>query len=228
MIIHQEKIVLVTGSGWLPGETVTLNFVALPLQSVVNYYAVADSAGNISNNEYIIYDYHLDATIILTATGQTSGLTAMTMFTDHTDTTLVLENASGTYGGNVTLRARLTTSGGSGINGKTVEFYLNQDDADGSPDGTAVTQTVGGQSGWAECTLSLGSLGAGSHDIYAYFAGDTTYQNDGDGATLTIKADTTLIVSSATGIYGGNVNLTATLTKFRWFRRLMVRLLLFI
>ncbi|HEY4695861.1 MAG TPA: DUF5011 domain-containing protein, partial [Candidatus Hydromicrobium sp.] len=76
------EIVVVTGSGWLPGETVKLDFVIIPLQLTLSYYAIADGEGNIYNNEYIIFEHHLRQTIILTATGQTTGLSAVTIFTD--------------------------------------------------------------------------------------------------------------------------------------------------
>src|SRR3989304_1138673 len=44
------EIVVVAGSGWLPGETVKLDFVILPLQLTLTYYATAGSEGNIYNN----------------------------------------------------------------------------------------------------------------------------------------------------------------------------------
>ncbi len=75
-------IVVVAGSRWLPGETVKLDFAVLPLQLTLTYFAVADDKGNIYNNEYIIFEHHLGQEIILTATGQTSGMSTMTVFTD--------------------------------------------------------------------------------------------------------------------------------------------------
>ena len=78
--------VLVTGSGWIPGETVKLDFLEtlsdLISQQTITYYTVADSEGNISDSQYLIELRHLGATFILTATGQTSGLVATTTFTD--------------------------------------------------------------------------------------------------------------------------------------------------
>ncbi len=76
------ELVIVTGAGWLPGETVELSFYEIPFQLTVKYYAIADGEGNIFNNQYIIYEHHLGQTIILTATGQTTGLSAITIFTD--------------------------------------------------------------------------------------------------------------------------------------------------
>src|SRR4030066_2141479 len=79
---YPGETVIVTGSGWLPGEIVKLDFVMLSLQLDMTYYATADSEGNIYNNEYHIYDHHLGQTIVLTATGQTTFLSAVAIFTD--------------------------------------------------------------------------------------------------------------------------------------------------
>ena len=85
--------VLVTGSGWLPGETVKLDFLETlsdPIfQQTITYYTVADSEGKISDIQYPIELRHLGATFILTATGQTSGLIATTTFTDADTFTVV-------------------------------------------------------------------------------------------------------------------------------------------
>src|SRR4030065_772853 len=61
---YPGETVIVTGSGWLPGEIVKLDFVMLSLQLDMTYYATADSEGNIYNNEYHIYDHHLGQTIV--------------------------------------------------------------------------------------------------------------------------------------------------------------------
>ncbi|MCL4386055.1 MAG: DUF5011 domain-containing protein [Cyanobacteria bacterium] len=77
--------VLVTGSGWLPGETVKLDFHETLIdmfQQTTTYYTVADSEGNIRDLQYLIELRHLGASFVLTATGLTSGLTAQTTFTD--------------------------------------------------------------------------------------------------------------------------------------------------
>jgi len=76
------ETVYIIGSGWLPGETVKLCFVVLSTQYSSTYYIVSDRSGNISNDDYHIFPYHLDKTIVLTATGNTSGKTAHAVFTD--------------------------------------------------------------------------------------------------------------------------------------------------
>ena len=76
--------VVVTGSGFMPNETVSLHFDETPYQFVlITLYTVADSEGRIWNRDYEIQDYHLGTAFVLTATGLTSGLTAQTFFTDN-------------------------------------------------------------------------------------------------------------------------------------------------
>jgi len=76
------EVVVVRGSGWLAGETVRLTFDEVPYNPPVTYYATADEDGKIYDTQYIIDVRHIGSTITLTATGQTSGLTAQTIFTD--------------------------------------------------------------------------------------------------------------------------------------------------
>ena len=78
-------IVTITGAGWQPGETVTLSFVESPLiDTHPDLYATADANGNIFNNQFSPDAHDADISFTLTATGQTSGLTAQTTFTDST------------------------------------------------------------------------------------------------------------------------------------------------
>jgi len=77
------EIVTITGSGWQPGETVTLQFVESPLlDSHPDLTAVADASGNIFNNQFSPDSHDVNITFTLTATGGTSGLQAQTTFTD--------------------------------------------------------------------------------------------------------------------------------------------------
>src|SRR5439155_6194939 len=78
-------LVTITGSGWQPGETVTLNFVESPLVHVhPDLFATADANGNIFNNQFSPDSHDADISFTLTATGGTSGLQAQTTFTDNT------------------------------------------------------------------------------------------------------------------------------------------------
>jgi hypothetical protein len=75
--------VTVSGTGWQPGETVSLFFHETPQNHQDRTItATADGSGNIRNREYSTDDMSLNVSIELTATGQTSGRTATITFTD--------------------------------------------------------------------------------------------------------------------------------------------------
>jgi uncharacterized repeat protein (TIGR01451 family) len=79
------ETVHVTGTGWEPGETVSLLFhedVDPPIHPDRTLTAVADESGQISNQEYLIDEEDDGIQFILTATGLTSSRTAQTTFTD--------------------------------------------------------------------------------------------------------------------------------------------------
>ena len=80
------EYVIITGTGWQPGETVSFHFDETPKPATcVNSHdlvAVADAAGNIYNNQFLIKVNHIGVAFVLTATGQTSGLIATANFTD--------------------------------------------------------------------------------------------------------------------------------------------------
>ncbi len=79
------QTVIITGSGWLSGETVKLYIEKEPpVTSPITLYAVADVVGNIRNTEYITQAVDVGVKFTLTATGLTSGSTATAIFTDNT------------------------------------------------------------------------------------------------------------------------------------------------
>jgi hypothetical protein len=80
---HPGETVLITGTGWQPGETVSLNIhrdTNDPPDTVLT--TVADASGNIQDSDYVVQDYDLGVSFLLTATGLSSGYTAQTTFTD--------------------------------------------------------------------------------------------------------------------------------------------------
>ncbi|MDT8374113.1 MAG: hypothetical protein RQ737_09060, partial [Bacteroidales bacterium] len=77
------ETVIITGTGWLPGETVRLYIEKEPpITEPVTLYAIADGSGNIRNEEYIVIKEDLGVEFTITATGLESGLTAVAVFTD--------------------------------------------------------------------------------------------------------------------------------------------------
>ena len=77
-----------SGSGWQPGETVSFYFNELPVVCANPHIrtTVADSDGNIFYDEFYFNELHRGVLFIITATGESSGLTAETSFTDATIT----------------------------------------------------------------------------------------------------------------------------------------------
>jgi hypothetical protein len=76
------ETVVITGSGWQAGETVELVIHEDPtVNPDVTLSATADADGNISNSDFVVPDHSGFLTFTVTATGQSSGLTAQTTFT---------------------------------------------------------------------------------------------------------------------------------------------------
>ena len=99
-------IVTITGSGWQPGETVTLTLVESPLVDTHPVMtAVADSTGKIVNTDFSPDEYDISIRFYLTAVGSISGIQAQNTFTD----------------GNATVSGKVTSSAtGNPIQGATV------------------------------------------------------------------------------------------------------------
>ena len=79
------EYVIVTGTGWEPGETVDLDFHETPKVCTNDHHVrttVADEDGNIYYDQFLINDHHLGVHFVLTATGLSSGLVAVTEFDD--------------------------------------------------------------------------------------------------------------------------------------------------
>ncbi|MFE3849479.1 hypothetical protein ACFX5D_16085, partial [Flavobacterium sp. LB3P45] len=79
--------VIITGSNWQPDEMVKLTLVETPFIHPEQYlYVIADSLGNIYNNEYLIEVHDIGQSFTLSATGLISGFNAETLFTDASTT----------------------------------------------------------------------------------------------------------------------------------------------
>jgi hypothetical protein len=110
--------------------------------------------------------------------------------------TLTLAPASGTYGGNTTLQATLTSSGNPLIS-QSVTFTLN-----GSPVGSGVTNGAGIAT---LANVSLAGINAGSYPnaAAASFAGDANYQSSATTANLTVApAPLAITANPQTKVYG--------------------------
>ncbi|SFO66656.1 hypothetical protein SAMN04488519_1111, partial [Algoriphagus ornithinivorans] len=80
------EYVIITGTGWQPGERVDFHFEETPKPETCSNshdnYAIADPNGNIYYDGFLIKINHLGVHFVLTATGESSGRTAVTEFTD--------------------------------------------------------------------------------------------------------------------------------------------------
>ncbi|WP_439882832.1 YDG domain-containing protein [Pontibacter sp. MBLB2868] len=80
------EYVIITGTGWEPGEQVDFTFEETPKpETCVNSHdnhAIADANGKIYYNGFLIKENHIGVAFVLTAIGQVSGKVAVTEFTD--------------------------------------------------------------------------------------------------------------------------------------------------
>src|SRR5262245_22267488 len=80
------ETVTFSGSGWTAGETVTIDVWEISLdpdlQITPILSAIADSDGNITNSEFQVIQSYLNQGFAAYATGELSGFTATTTFTD--------------------------------------------------------------------------------------------------------------------------------------------------
>jgi hypothetical protein len=135
-------------------------------------------------------------------------------------TTLSLPSVSGPYGGTTSMTATLTlTADGSPIPSKTINFYVGgtgintSGNCTGTFVGSATTQAGTGIATLASANLAGINAGDYPYGACASFAGDASNQGTSLSSDLRIiGTETTLTAASATGTYGGTVNLSATLT----------------
>src|SRR2546426_3158045 len=77
------ETVVITGTGWAPGETVSMVLYETPATHADRtLLSVADGNGNFTNSEYHPEPHDVSVVFTLTAVGLTSGRTASTSFAD--------------------------------------------------------------------------------------------------------------------------------------------------
>ena len=180
--------VTVSGTGWQPGETVSLLFHETPQNHQDRTITtVADGSGNIRNRDYSTDDMSLNVSIALTATGGTSGRTATVTFTDGPCVGTV------TFGAQVPIP--LVASGsGAGAASATIPVIVSRKNGCGTGSGGtpfSVNLTVSGAP--AGATLSATTLNFSATDPFK-------------STTLTLTAP----ASTAPKSYGVSVTATNT------------------
>ncbi len=221
-------VVTITGSGWKPGEAVTLTLVESPLiDTHPQMTAVADANGNISNNQFSPDVHDINIRFYLTAVGSQSGLQAQNTFTDATATnaTLVSSPNPSNVNQSVTLTATVRNGSvqGSGtlVTVGSVDFYDQTGIANPNCGGSTgihlgTTQSVNG-SGTASINFTFTSAGAFKLGAcYNGTGGQGTQNSQTPSITQTVSgstATTTTVTSSANpSTYGSLVTFTATVS----------------
>ena len=111
--------VTITGSGFQPGETVSLQLVENPDadgDSPIQWTVIADSNGNFTDSSFVTDNADVGVTFTLTATGQSSGSVAQTTFTDANAPDLIITKTDNVgqqipLGGNWTWTITVTNQG---------------------------------------------------------------------------------------------------------------------
>ena len=117
------------------------------------------------------------------------------------------------YSDNVDLRAELTTSTGTAIEGKTLNFYvdLNGDGSYGT--GEMVGSAVTGADGWTTLPFTV-SMAQGVYSTKVDFTGSEPYLPSFGSSRIMVFPEVTILTYSGdtSGLYGDSVTLKATLT----------------
>ncbi|MEO2064842.1 MAG: MBG domain-containing protein [Christiangramia sp.] len=171
------EYVIITGTGWTPGEKVVFTFEEDPKpETCVNshdFFTYASGAGEIYYDEFLIKENHLGVAFELTAVGSDSGLKATTNFTDGQGTEILLNSSNNPslLGQNVTITAIAQKNSGSKIDEISGLLVLKID-------GLQVSQkTLNGIAGNNSIVYSTSILSLGSHNISAEFIGITNNGN---------------------------------------------------
>ena len=219
--------VFITGAGWDAGETVNLVFHEEPLiHPDGGYSVVADGAGHLANQTFVIDSSHIGVRFTLTATGQSSGKTAQATFTDATKTvqasttvspiaasiTAILYNTSGTCttaGGGPTslgsfnLTSAVTTiAPATNTNGKSVKLTAGATST--TPSGSAFLN-------WASPTG--GAFTVVSGEPLAICVPGTNGNQTDTFQPVYVTTSTSVVSSANPSVFGQSVTFTATVTS---------------
>src|SRR5438876_7334519 len=204
------SVVTITGSGWQPGETVSLSFLESPYyDSHPSVIAVADANGNIFNNQFSPDINDSAILFYLTATGSVSQ--AQTTFHDTNTTTTSVTCSPNPihFGSPATCTGTVTSSTGSIDNG-TVQWS--------SPSGTfsptSCTLTRTGVANQTGCSVTFTPTSLGSLTITAnFFASNNGHLTSIGSQTTTLIVTAGFTATSQSIVYGTNtVTLSGTLS----------------
>ncbi|PYO16831.1 MAG: hypothetical protein DMD31_01615, partial [Gemmatimonadetes bacterium] len=176
------ETVTFTGSGWEPGEVVSLLLHEDPTTHPDRTLtATADPLGNIVNNEFSPEPHDVGVTFYVLASGQASRLVAQARFTDKVAPTITTEihDANHTVVTSVpvgtTVHDKATVSGTAGTPTGTVTFkWFTSGTCTGMPAATSSPQTL--VNGMVDATgFSQTPAAPGSYAFEASYSGDDNY-----------------------------------------------------
>jgi hypothetical protein len=202
----------VTAGAFQAGETVDFQITNLTNGHSYAPFSVTDGGSNDLDG---VTDGHvqttwqvpadaLDCQLQITATGETSGLTAQATFADAqlATTTIVSPSANpSTYGNSVAFTATVTAS--STVNTGTVQFQVDSVNV-----GTPVSVSAIGRATFVTATLT-----AGPHTITANYTDGTSFANSSGSVSQTVNQRTLLITANPANKTEGNT-LTFAGTEF--------------
>ena len=217
-------MVTITGSGWKPGEGVTLTLVESPYYDThETMTAVADGAGNFVNTQFSPDEHDIGIRFYLTATGSTSQ--AQTTFTDATSFKApnigaqspnpVTPGGSVTYpvsvdfkgNGTCTVNLSITTPLPTGAAASFSPTSLTGSSTQTLLSTLTITTTSSTPVGTTQFTVQARGTGGSGNDCTTSAVQTTT-------ANLVIgNSPTSLSVTNASGVYGGTTALSATLSS---------------
>ncbi|HKS66090.1 MAG TPA: kelch repeat-containing protein, partial [Candidatus Acidoferrales bacterium] len=196
------SVVTITGSGFQPGETVTIQLIESPLLDTHGpYTAVADANGNFLDTDFVTDPYDLNIRFFLTATGAASGLIAQNTFTDATatNTTLSSNPNPSNLNQSVTLTATVRNGNvqGSGtlVTVGSVTFFdqtgINNPNCSGNTGANLGNSAV---SGSGTATISHSFTVSGARKLGACYngtGGQGTQNSQSPSITQTVNSDAT-------------------------------------
>ncbi|WP_139839225.1 YDG domain-containing protein, partial [Christiangramia flava] len=174
------EYVIITGTGWTPGEKVVFTFEEDPKPETCinshNFFTYASGAGDIYYDEFLIKENHVGVAFVLTALGSDSKLIANAYFTDANSDIKISAPEIAEKFSNITISAQLTQKGNQscegcvgqnkGISGRDIIFYIY-----GTYIGEAKTNSEGSATISYTVELPIGNYN-GVNGIKAEFKGD--------------------------------------------------------
>ncbi|MBN3584686.1 hypothetical protein JYB64_20010, partial [Algoriphagus aestuarii] len=222
--------VIITGSGWQPGETVTLHIDEDPKPNTCmlphDMTAVADPSGKIYNDQMLIKENHLGVTFTLTAEGESSGYTATWIFTDAGLSDVVVTGTSFCPGNSVTIDFNSVSAGAGGAfkNGNIFTAQLSNSLGNfSSPVSIGSISFNGGGSSNSHTIIGTipSIISAGTGYRIRVVSSDPVTNSPINQTDLTINGSTTIDSSptNSNNFYGSNASFSVTATgaiTYQW------------